>query len=108
MILKNILFHLGIGNHKFDSEIWKTESNKRRLFAKNIISSEIAIGLNTAEAVALFGEDKVEFSNGIWSYKIDSFNKRVTTDGNTKSALILQFDDLGIIVDAKIKWYKRK
>lgn len=73
------------------------------------MQNNITIGLNRNEITDLLGSEKVEYSNGNWAFKISSYNKRKTTDGNTKHSLILQFDKFGQVSEAKlIKWQKRK
>lgn len=107
MVLNKILFSLNMGDHEFDRETWKTNLNKRRLFVKDILTRKLAIGLTGDQVIDKFGQDRTEFTNNSWSYKVSSFKKGVTTDGNTKSSLILKFNELGIVTEAKMTFSKR-
>lgn len=107
MALNKILFSLNMGNHEFNCDIWKTNPDKRRLFVRDILTRKLAIGLTADQAIEKFGHDRTEFSNNSWSYKVSSFRKGVTTDGNTKSSLILKFNDSGVISEAKMTFSRR-
>lgn len=99
---RKLLFYLGIGNHKFDSYIWKEKLRKRRLFVKNIIESRIAIGMSKEEIIQTFGYDIREYTNGVWSYIFSTFR-----NGEIKEMLCFYFDQNNKVEGVKIK-YRRK
>lgn len=70
IFFETLLFRLGIGNYKFDSVIWKKSPQKRKLFVKDIVENQIAIGMTKEQLIRFFGEDKKECVDGVWSYAI--------------------------------------
>jgi hypothetical protein len=102
-LLKRILLFLGIGNHDFDSELWKTSFRSRRRFVKSILKRRIGIGMDSEELSSTFGEDSTVYLNGWVSYRVSVFKKGKTRDGNTKATLDFYTNDSGIVVDIKFR-----
>lgn len=103
MIISNkLLLYLGIGNHKFNSYIWKEKLRKRKLFIKNIIESKMAIGMSKEELIQSFGYDVREYTNGVWSYVFSTFK-----NGEIKEMLCFYFDENNKVIDVKTKFRKK-
>lgn len=102
ILFKRFLFRLGVGNHKFDSRIWKEKLDKRKLFVKNIIESQIALGMTREEVIKTFGFDMREYTNGVCSYVFSTFK-----NGQIKQMLCFYFDENDKVIDVKVKFRKR-
>lgn len=87
-----LFFRLGVGNYKFNSDIWKKLPRKRSLFVKDIIENQVAVGMTKEQLIRFFGEDKNEYVDGVWSYV-------VSTDrgGKIKGSLYFYFDKDNIV-----------
>lgn len=87
-LINKLLFLLEIGNHQFDSILWKTHPEKRKTLVNHIFKLKIPIGKSEKEIREIFGNDPYIYTSGSWSYPIE-------TDrfGNTLSALLLHFED---------------
>jgi outer membrane protein assembly factor BamE (lipoprotein component of BamABCDE complex) len=103
MIFSNkLLFYLGIGNHKFNSHIWKEKIRKRRLFIKDILESQIAIGMTQDQVIKNFGFDMREYTNGVWSYVFSTFK-----NGEIREMLCFYFDENDKVKEVKTKFRRR-
>lgn len=103
MIISNkLLLYLGIGNHKFNSYIWKEKFRKRKLFIKDIIESKMAIGMSKEEIIQTFGYDIREYTNGVWSYIYSTFR-----NGEIKQMLCFYFDEENKVKEVKTRYRKR-
>lgn len=101
-LIGKLLFDLGIGNHKFNSDIWKQKTKKRKLFVKDIIGSKTAIEMNKEQLIDYFGIDKREYINNVWSYVVSIFR-----GGETKNMLCFYFDRNDIVIGVRIKYRKK-
>lgn len=99
---RKLLFRLGVGNHKFDRNVWEDKPQKRKLFIKNIIESKMAIGMSREQVNQTFGNDRREYINGVWDYAFSTFK-----GGETKEMLCFYFDRNNRVTNIKIK-YKKK
>ncbi len=87
-LIKKLLFILEIGNHQFDSILWKTHPEKRKTLVNNIFRFKIPVGKSKKEILELFGNEPHIYSSGNWSYPVE-----VDRFGNILTALILNFED---------------
>lgn len=99
--LKKILFSFNIGNHKFDSYLWKSYPDRRKVFVRDILQKKLPVGKNRKQILITFGNEPRIYHDGTWSYPIE-----YDEYGNTKQLLHLYFDG-DIVKNAKIKLKKK-
>ncbi|WP_294312344.1 hypothetical protein [uncultured Chryseobacterium sp.] len=96
-LIKKLLLLLEIGNHQFDSILWRTKPEKRKTLINHILKSKIPVGKNEREICELFGNEYSIYTSGSWSYSIEK-----DRFGNTLSALLLHFEN-GIVKSIGLK-----
>jgi hypothetical protein len=101
-IFKKMLFYLKVGYHPFDSDIWKRFPKHRKLFVKDILENEIALGMTKEQLVSSFGNDKREYIDNVWAYPISTYR-----NGEIKEMLCFCFDENNIVSYIKFKYRKR-
>lgn len=99
---KKILFCLRAGNHQFDSDTWKRFPKNRKLFVKDIVENEIALGMTKEQLIRFFGNDRREYVDNVWAYPISVFR-----DGEIKEMLCFYFDGNNIVNHIKVKYRRR-
>ncbi|MEG1592603.1 hypothetical protein [Chryseobacterium sp.] len=85
-LIKKLLFLLEIGNHQFDSILWKTRPEKRNTLVDDIFKFKIPIGKSKKEICELFGHEPHMYTSMTWSYPVES-----DKFGNTLTSLSLYF-----------------
>ena len=97
-LIKKLLFLLEIGNHQFDSILWKTCPEKRKTLVNDILKFKVTIGKSKKEISELFGyEPHIFYTSMTWSYIVES-----DKFGNTLTSLSLYFKD-EIVTSIKIE-----
>ncbi len=96
-IINKILLSLNFGNHQFDSHIWKSYPDKRKVFVEDIVRQKIPIRKNRKQILLIFGNDPRIYSDGTWSYPVE-----YDISGKTEKLLHLYFDD-DIVYNVKIR-----
>lgn len=99
-VIKKLLFLLEIGNHQFDSILWKTHPDKRKTLVNHIFKYKIPVGKSKKEIRELFGNEPSIYTSGSWSYPIE-----VDKFGNTLSSMSLHFEN-GIVKSIGLKMQK--
>jgi len=87
-LIKKLLFLLEIGNHQFDSILWKTRPEKRKTLINDIFEFKIPIGKSKKEIYELFGHEPHIYTSRTWSYPVES-----DPSGNTLLSLSLYFEN---------------
>jgi len=87
-LIKKLLFLLEIGNHQFDSILWKTRPEKRKTLINDIFEFKIPIGKSKKEIYELFGHEPHIYTSRTWSYPVES-----DQSGNTLLSLSLYFEN---------------
>jgi len=87
-LIKKLLFLLEIGNHQFDSILWKTRPEKRKTLINDIFEFKIPIGKSKKEIYELFGHEPHIYTSRTWSYPVES-----DPFGNTLLSLSLYFEN---------------
>ena len=85
-LIKKLLFLLEIGNHQFDSILWKTRPEKRKTLVNDIFKFKIPIGKSKKEIREIFGNEPHIYTSMTWSYPVES-----DQFGNTLLSLSLYF-----------------
>ncbi|SUX43994.1 hypothetical protein [Chryseobacterium indoltheticum] len=85
-LIKKLLSLLEIGNHQFDSILWKTRPEKRKTLVNDIFKFKIPIGKSKKEIRELFGHEPHIYTSMTWSYPVES-----DQFGNTFLSLSLYF-----------------
>lgn len=96
-LIKKLLFLLEIGNHQFDSILWKTRPEKRNTLVDDIFKFKIPIGKSKKEICELFGYEPHMYTSMTWSYPVES-----DKFGNTLTSLSLYFKD-EIVTNIRLK-----
>ncbi|MCX8525529.1 hypothetical protein OF897_16575 [Chryseobacterium formosus] len=96
-LIKKLLFLLEIGNHQFDSILWKTRPEKRKTLVNDIFKFNVPIGKSKKEILELFGYAPHIHTSMTWSYPVES-----DKFGNTLMLLSLYFKD-EIVTSIKIE-----
>jgi hypothetical protein len=96
-LIKKLLFLLEIGNHQFDSILWKTRPEKRKTLVNDIFKFKVPIGKSKKEILELFGHEPRIYASMTWSYPVES-----DKFGNTRISLSLYFKD-EIVTDIRLK-----
>jgi hypothetical protein len=96
-LIKKLLFLLEIGNHQFDSILWKTCPKKRKTLVNDIFKFKIPIGKSQNEIRELFGPEPRIYTSMTWSYPVES-----DKFGNTLISLSLYFKD-EIVTSIRLK-----
>ncbi|GEN77287.1 hypothetical protein [Chryseobacterium hagamense] len=96
-LIKKLLFLLEIGNHQFDSILWKTHPEKRKTLVDDIFKFKIPIGKSKKEICELFGHEAHIYTSKTWSYPVES-----DQFGNTLTSLSLYFKD-EIVTNIRLK-----
>ncbi|WP_267283142.1 hypothetical protein [Chryseobacterium luquanense] len=87
-LIKKLLFLLEIGNHQFNSILWKTCPEKRKTLVNDIFKFNIPIGKSKKEICELFGHEPYIHTTRTWSYPVES-----DKFGNPFISLSLYFKD---------------
>ncbi len=96
-VIHKLMFLLEIGNHQFDSILWKTRPEKRKALINHIFKFKIPIGKSKKEICELFGNDPNIYICGTWSYPIE-----LDRFGNSITSLLLYFEN-EIVVNINLK-----
>ncbi|MFL9833711.1 hypothetical protein [Chryseobacterium terrae] len=96
-LIKKLLFLLEIGNHQFDSILWKTCPEKRNTLVNDIFKFKVPIGKSKKEIRELFGHEPDIYTPMTWSYPVES-----DKFGNPLISLSLYFKD-EIVTSIRLK-----
>ncbi|MBD3907208.1 hypothetical protein NAL32_20830 [Chryseobacterium sp. Ch-15] len=96
-LIKKLLYLLEIGNHQFDSILWKTRPEKRKTLVDDIFRFKIPIGKSKKEIREIFGHEPYIYTSMTWSYPVES-----DKFGNTLTSLSLYFKD-EIVTNIRLK-----
>ncbi len=96
-LIKKLLFLLEIGNHQFDSILWKTCPEKRKTLVNDIFKFKVPIGKSKKEIREIFGHEPHIYTSVKWSYPVES-----DKFGNTLISLSLYFKD-EIVTNIRLK-----
>jgi len=96
-LIKKLLFLLEIGNHQFDSILWKTHPEKRKTLVDDIFKFKIPIGKSKKEICELFGHEAHIYTSMTWSYPVES-----DQFGRPLTSLSLYFKD-EIVTNIRLK-----
>ncbi|MGO4710896.1 hypothetical protein AB4Y90_17665 [Chryseobacterium sp. 2TAF14] len=96
-LIKKLLFLLEIGNHQFDSILWKTCPEKRKTLVNDIFKFKVPIGKSKKEIREIFGHEPHIYTSMKWSYPVES-----DKFGNTLISLSLYFKD-EIVTNIRLK-----
>lgn len=87
MFFKQLSLYFGLGHHSFDCKLWQSRPKIRKCFLKDILESQMAIGMGEKEVISKFGIDRKIYSSGVWSYSIPGL-----MIANTQRVLNFYFD----------------
>ncbi|MDQ1162430.1 hypothetical protein QE422_002798 [Chryseobacterium sp. SORGH_AS 447] len=96
-LIQKLLFLLEIGNHQFDSILWKTRPEQRKTLVNDIFKFKIPIGKSKKEILELFGYEPHIYTSRAWSYPVESDKL-----GNPLISLSLYFED-EIVTSIRLK-----